>query len=65
MAAVTPCPDLPYAERLADLADAARRRGQAGCADRLLLLAWIVFDDDMQDRANPVRRRVRTLPPQV
>ena len=45
MAVLDSHPDLSYAERLAGMADGARRRGQARCADRLLLLAWNALDD--------------------
>jgi len=58
-------PDLPYAERLAGLAEGARWRGQARCADRLLLLAWTALDD--AERAGPGRAALsfRSRPPQA
>jgi len=58
-------PDLSYAERLAGMAEGARRRGQSRCAERLLLLAWTALDD--AERAGPGAKAYRFLsrPPQA
>ena len=65
MATLDSYPDLSQADRLAGMAEHARRRGLNGCADRLLLLAWAALDYAERDEPKLAFNVFRSQPPQA